>query len=260
MNKLFQHIKIKNQKIQKFSSLYSKQTFKPQHFSRFYSTETKPHEKIRNFGIIAHVDVGKTTLVDCLLKQTATIKNEHEERAMDHNPLEKERGITIMSKWTVVKYKDYTFNIVDTPGHSDFGGEVERILSMVDGVCLLVDATEGVMTQTKFVLTKALNAGLKPIVVINKVDRPTARVQEVENEIFDLFVSLEANDEQLEFPTLYASAREGWAVQDLKNGPRVDMEPLFQTVIKHVPIPKIVENKYFQLCATNLESDRHLGR
>lgn len=226
---------------------------------RYYSTDV-PHSKIRNFGIIAHVDVGKTTLVDCLLKQTQTIKISHDERAMDHNPLEKERGITISSKWTVVKYGEYTFNIVDTPGHSDFGGEVERILSMVDGVCLLVDATEGVMTQTKFVLSKALAAGLKPIVVINKVDRQSARVAEVENEIFDLFVSLEATDEQLDFPTLYASAREGWCVNDMVNDKREGMEALFQAILTNVPVPKVLDSPHFTFMATNLEVDKHFGR
>jgi GTP-binding protein len=179
---------------------------------------------------------------------------------MDHNPLEKERGITILSKWTVVKYGDYTFNIVDTPGHADFGGEVERILSMVDGVCLLVDATEGVMTQTKFVLSKALQAGLKPIVVINKIDRPTARIQEVENEIFDLFVSLDATDDQLDFPTLYASAREGWCIKEL-NDEKKDMQPLFESILTKIPIPKVDETtSHFKFSATNLENDKHLGR
>ena len=179
---------------------------------------------MRNLAIIAHVDHGKTTLVDCLLKQTGVTFDD--ERAMDSNAIEKERGITIMSKCTSVIYKDFKLNIVDTPGHQDFGGEVERIMQMVDGVCLVVCATEGPMPQTKFVLKKALSHKLRPIVVINKVDRDSSRVQEVENEIFDLFCSLEATDEQLDYPLIYASARSGWAVKD-RNGKRENVEDLF---------------------------------
>jgi GTP-binding protein len=179
---------------------------------------------VRNLAIIAHVDHGKTTLVDCLLKQTGVTFDD--ERAMDSNAIEKERGITIMSKCTSVIYKDFKLNIVDTPGHQDFGGEVERIMQMVDGVCLVVCATEGPMPQTKFVLKKALSHKLRPIVVINKVDRDSSRVQEVENEIFDLFCSLEATDEQLDYPLIYASARSGWAVKD-RNGKRENVEDLF---------------------------------
>src|ERR1700744_4005781 len=183
---------------------------------------------IRNIAIIAHVDHGKTTLVDQLLKQSGSVReNQHmEERAMDSNDLERERGITILAKCTSVEWHDTHINIVDTPGHADFGGEVERILSMVDGVVLLVDAAESVMPQTKFVLSKALKLGLKPIVVINKIDRPDARAAEVLDEIFELFINLEATDEQLDFPTLYASGRAGFAGRDdsVREG---DLTPLF---------------------------------
>ncbi len=183
-----------------------------------------------------------------------------EERVMDSMQLEKERGITIMAKWTSLLWKDYTLNIVDTPGHADFGSEVERIVSMVDGVCLLVDATDGPMTQTKFVLQKALQAGLKPLVVINKVDRDTARIGgEVENEIFDLFVSLDATDDQLDYPVLYASAKQGWAVRNFKDDKRENVDPLFQAIVDFVPVPK-VEQEPFKLLATNLEYDRHFGK
>src|SRR3984957_7812673 len=171
---------------------------------------------IRNIAIIAHVDHGKTTLVDQLLKQAGAVcENQHvQERAMDSNDLERERGITILAKCTSVEWKSTRINIVDTPGHADFGGEVERILSMVDGVVLLVDAAEGPMPQTKFVVGKALRQGLKPIVVVNKVDRPDARVQAVHNEVFDLFAVLDAEEEQLDFPTLYASGRAGWRSEE----------------------------------------------
>src|SRR4051812_45842012 len=184
---------------------------------------------LRNVAIIAHVDHGKTTLVDRLLQQSGSFRENQRvaERAMDSNDLERERGITILAKCTSVMWKDIRINIVDTPGHADFGGEVERILSMVDGVLVLVDAAEGPMPQTKFVTAKALRQGLKPIVVINKVDRPDARVQEVHNEVFDLFAALDATDEQLDFPTLFASGRNGWATETM-DGPRRDLAPLFE--------------------------------
>jgi GTP-binding protein len=184
--------------------------------------------ELRNIAIIAHVDHGKTTLVDQLLRQSGTFRVNQQvaERALDSNELERERGITILAKCTSVTWKDVRINIVDTPGHADFGGEVERILSMVDGVLVLVDAAEGPMPQTKFVTAKALARGLKPIVVINKVDRPDARPGEVHNEIFDLFALLDAHEEQLDFPTLFASGRDGWAVTDLA-APRHDLAPLF---------------------------------
>src|SRR5215475_15381101 len=190
---------------------------------------------LRNIAIIAHVDHGKTTLVDQLLKQSGTFRanQQVQERALDSNELERERGITILAKCTSVAWKDKRLNIVDTPGHADFGGEVERILTMVDGVVVLVDAAEGPMPQTKFVVGKALKQGLRPIVVINKVDRPDARVHEVHNEIFDLFAALDADDDQLDFPTLYASGRSGWAVADLDDE-RKDLVPIFELIIKHV--------------------------
>ena len=198
---------------------------------------------IRNVAIIAHVDHGKTTLVDCLLKQSGTFRDNQQvaERAMDSNDLERERGITILAKATSVVWKNTRLNIVDTPGHADFGGEVERILSMVDGVVLLVDAAEGPLPQTKFVLGKALRLGLKPIVLINKVDRSDARAHEVHDEVFDLFSALEATDEQLDFPTLFASARQGWAATSLE-AEHTDMTPLFDLVLKHVPPPKVDPN------------------
>src|ERR1700740_2654249 len=177
----------------------------------------KKRTDIRNIAIIAHVDHGKTTLVDAMLRQSGTFRENQkvDERVMDSNDLERERGITILAKCTSVVWKDTRLNIVDTPGHADFGGEVERILSMVDGVVVLVDAAEGPMPQTKFVVGKALKQGLKPIVVINKVDRPDARVHEVHDEVFDLFAALDATEAQLDFPTLFASGRNGWAVADL---------------------------------------------
>src|SRR3954454_19504168 len=194
---------------------------------------------IRNIAIIAHVDHGKTTLVDQLLRQSGAFRANQQvaERALDSNELERERGITILAKCTSVVWRDVRINIVDTPGHADFGGEVERILGMVDGVLVLVDAAEGPMPQTKFVVGKALRRGLRPIVVINKVDRPDARPQEVHNEIFDLFALLDANEEQLDFPTLFASGRDGWATVSL-DAPRSDLSPLFELVAAHVPPPK----------------------
>ncbi|MHB9147403.1 MAG: GTP-binding protein, partial [Candidatus Amoebophilus sp.] len=187
---------------------------------------------IRNLAIIAHVDHGKTTLIDNILKQSNTFRENQQvdERIMDSNELEKERGITILAKCTSIYYNDYKMNIVDTPGHADFGGEVERVLSMVEGVVLLVDASEGPMPQTKFVLSKALKLGLRPIVVINKVDRTDSRIEEVLNEVFELFSALDATEEQLDFPVLYAVGREGWAVTDL-NHERKDLEPLFNLFI-----------------------------
>src|SRR5438552_678298 len=216
---------------------------------------------IRNVAIIAHVDHGKTTLVDCLLKQSGTFRDNQQvaERAMDSNDLERERGITILAKATSVVWKGTRVNIVDTPGHADFGGEVERILSMVDGVVLLVDAAEGPLPQTKFVLGKALRLGLRPIVLINKVDRSDARPHQVHDEVFDLFSALEANDQQLDFPTLFASARQGWAATSLE-AEHKDMEPLFDLILRHVPAPHIEADKPFRMLVTTLESDPFLGR
>src|SRR5476649_232569 len=193
----------------------------------------------RNVAIIAHVDHGKTTLVDALLHQSGTFRaNERvAERAMDSNELERERGITILAKNTAVHYKDLLINIVDTPGHADFGGEVERTLAMVDGVILLVDASEGPLPQTRFVLRKALERRLPPLVVINKIDRPDARVQEVLNEIYDLFIDLDATEDQLDFPVLYTVARDGTATTDLAV-PGVDLKPLFDAVVARTPPPR----------------------
>ncbi|MBI1328589.1 MAG: translational GTPase TypA [Alphaproteobacteria bacterium] len=220
---------------------------------------------LRNIAIIAHVDHGKTTLVDQLLKQSGSVRdNQHmQERAMDSNDLERERGITILAKCTSVDYGDMRINIVDTPGHADFGGEVERILSMVDGVVLLVDAAESVMPQTKFVLSKALKLGLKPIVVINKIDRQDAQPKETLESIFDLFLALEANDDQLDFHVLYASGRSGWAVNDLEDE-RKDLTPLFDRIVADVPPPKPViragDDFPFSMLVTTLEADPYLGR
>jgi len=222
---------------------------------------------LRNVAIIAHVDHGKTTLVDQLFRQSGTFRENQrvEERAMDSNDLEKERGITILAKPTSVEWappgasETFRINIVDTPGHADFGAEVERILSMVDGVILLVDSAEGPMPQTKFVTGKALGLGLRPIVVINKIDRPDARADEVLNEVFDLFVGLDANDEQLDFPVLYASGRAGYAGEDpdVRSG---DLLPLFQTIIGHVPEPGLDKTGEFKMIATLLDRDPFLGR
>jgi GTP-binding protein len=216
---------------------------------------------LRNLAIIAHVDHGKTTLIDSMLKQSGTFRQNQQvaERVMDSNDLEKERGITILAKCTSITVDDVRMNIVDTPGHADFGGEVERVLSMVNGVVLLVDAAEGPMPQTKFVLSKALALGLKPIVVINKVDRPDARVEEVHNEIFDLFVALDANDDQLDFPTLYASGRGGWAAESLE-APRETLTPLFNVIKNYVPEPVVDKEAPFAMLATILEADPYLGR
>lgn len=224
-------------------------------------------QNIRNIAIIAHVDHGKTTLVDSIFKQSGTFRSNQDvsERVMDSNDLEKERGITILAKCASVQYQgvdnnEYLINIVDTPGHADFGGEVERILCMVDGCLLLVDSSEGVMPQTKFVLSKALQHGLCPIVVINKIDRPDARAKEVIDEVFDLFVSLDANEKQLEFPIIYASGRSGWA--SFEEGVQGEtLKPILDTIIKHVPQPKIVDkDDKFRFLATMLERDDFLGR
>lgn len=216
---------------------------------------------IRNIAIIAHVDHGKTTLVDSMLQQSGTFRanQEIQERAMDSNDLEKERGITILAKCTSINWNDIKLNVVDTPGHADFGGEVERILSMVDGVVLLVDSAEGPMPQTKFVLGKALGLGLKPIVVINKIDRQDARPDEVLDEIFDLFVSLDASEEQLDFPVMYASGRSGWAVNELDD-PRENITPLFNMIADHVPTPTVDVSSPFSMIATTREYDTFLGR
>ena len=215
----------------------------------------------RNVAIIAHVDHGKTTLVDALLHQSGTFRaNERvAERAMDSNELERERGITILAKNTAVHYKDLLINIVDTPGHADFGGEVERTLSMVDGVMLLVDASEGPLPQTRFVLRKALERRLTPIVVINKIDRPDARAAEVLNEIYDLFIDLDANEDQLDFPVLYTNARVGTATMD-PNGAGEDLRPLFDAVIAHVPPPRGNPDAPLQLLVANLDSSDYVGR
>ncbi len=218
-------------------------------------------EDIRNIAIIAHVDHGKTTLVDALLKQSHVFRTNEkvQERVMDSNDLEKERGITILSKNTAVMHNGVKINIVDTPGHADFGGEVERVLKMVDSVLLVVDSYEGPMPQTKFVLKKALELGLKPIVVINKIDKPDARPEEVIDEVFDLFLELGANDEQLDFPIIYASARAGYArynVDDENN----DMQPLFETIIKHVECPEGYIDEPFQMLVTTLDSNAFVGK
>ena len=218
---------------------------------------------IRNIAIIAHVDHGKTTLVDELLKQSGAFRENQAvaERAMDSNDIERERGITILAKATSVEWKGTRINIVDTPGHADFGGEVERILSMVDGVCLLVDAAEGPMPQTKFVTSKALALGLKPIVVLNKVDKPDAEPDRALDECFDLFANLGANDDQLDFPHVYASGRAGWADMEL-DGPRKDLSALFDLIVRHVEAPKQIAQakEPFRMLATTLSADPFIGR
>src|SRR5260221_2568908 len=217
-------------------------------------------EKLRNIAIIAHVDHGKTTLVDKLLRQTGTLgpRDNNDERVMDSNDLEKERGITILSKNTAIKWKDYRINIVDTPGHADFGGEVERILSMVDSVLLLVDAVDGPMPQTRFVTQKAFEQGLHPIVVINTVDRPGARPDWVVDQVFDLFDKLGATDAQLDFPIVYASALLGYATLDL-NVPSTTLDPLFETVTRHVPPPPATLEGTFQMQISSLDYSNYLG-
>src|SRR6202049_4254552 len=217
--------------------------------------------KLRNIAIIAHVDHGKTTLVDRLLQQSGSFRDNQRvvERAMDSNDLERERGITILAKATSLVWKDTRINIVDTPGHADFGGEVERILNMVDGALVLVDAAEGPLPQTKFVVGKALKMGLKPIVVINKVDRSDARPTQVVNEVFDLFAALDATEEQLDFPILYGSAKQGWMAAKLDGPQDAGMKPLFDLVLRHVPPPS-VEKRPFRLLGTILEANPYLGR
>ncbi len=220
-------------------------------------------EHIRNIAIIAHVDHGKTTLVDCLLKQSGTFRaNQHEsgeERLMDSMDLEREKGITIRAKNAAFKYKDFHINIVDTPGHADFGGEVERILNMIDGVLLVVDSVDGPQAQTRFVLRKALEAGAKPIVVINKIDRDNATPHKVLDAVFELFVSLHATDEQLDFPVIYASAKEGYAKVELHHVSGT-MEPLFDAIIKHIPPPRAHASEGFQMLVANLDYSDYLGR
>ena len=218
-------------------------------------------QEFRNIAVIAHVDHGKTTLVDELLKQsgTFTAHQKVEERAMDSNDLEKERGITILSKNTAIRYKDTKINIIDTPGHADFGGEVERVLKMVDGVLLLVDAQEGVMPQTKFVVKKALSLGLCPIVVVNKIDKPAADPDRVIDEVFDLLVALGANEHQLEFPIIYAAARDGYAKYDMADENK-NLEPLFETIIKHVPSPSGSAQNPLQLQVFTLDYDNYVGK
>jgi len=218
-------------------------------------------QEFRNIAVIAHVDHGKTTLVDELLKQsgTYTAHQKVEERAMDSNDLEKERGITILSKNTAIRYKDTKINIIDTPGHADFGGEVERVLKMVDGVLLLVDAQEGVMPQTKFVVKKALSLGLCPIVVVNKIDKPAADAERVVDEVFDLLVALGANDAQLEFPIIYAAARDGYAKYEMSDENK-NFEPLFETIIKHVPHPSGSAENPLQLQVFTLDYDNYVGK
>ena len=218
-------------------------------------------QKIRNIAVIAHVDHGKTTLVDELLKQSGTIEAHKElaERAMDSNDLERERGITILSKNTAIRYNDFKINIIDTPGHADFGGEVERVLKMVDGVLLLVDAQEGVMPQTKFVVKKAISLGLKPIVVINKIDKPAADPERVVDEIFDLFVAMDASEDQLDFPILYAAARDGYAKWNLEDENK-DLTPLFEAIIEHVPAPKGSADSPTQVQVFTLDYDNYVGR
>jgi len=216
---------------------------------------------IRNIAIIAHVDHGKTTLVDAMLRQSGAFRANQQvvERALDSNELERERGITILAKCTSVVWREVRINIVDTPGHADFGGEVERILNMVDGVLVLVDAAEGPMPQTKFVVGKALRQGLRPIVVINKVDRPDARPSEVHNEVFDLFAALDASEAQLDFPTVFASGRHGWVAAD-PDGQRRDLAPLFELILAHVPPPQAEPDAPFAMLSTTLDYDPYLGR
>ena len=218
-------------------------------------------EELRNIAIIAHVDHGKTTLIDSIMKQAGMFRENQQvaERLMDSGDLEKERGITILAKPTSVLWSGYRLNIIDTPGHADFGGEVERVLHMADGVILLVDAAEGPMPQTKFVLGKALAQGLRPMVIINKADKADARCEEVVDEVFDLFVALDANDEQLDFPILYASGRDGWCVTDL-SAEKESLSPLLDKVVSHVPAPNLPIEGGFAMLATLLDSDQFLGR
>ena len=218
-------------------------------------------EDIRNIAIIAHVDHGKTTLVDELLKQSGVFRanQEVEERVMDSNDIERERGITILSKNTAVFYKDKKINIIDTPGHADFGGEVERVLKMVNGVILVVDAYEGPMPQTKFVLQKALELDLSVIVCINKIDRPEARPTEVIDEVLELFMDLDASDEQLDCPFVFASARSGFAKKELDD-PEVDMSPLFETIVNYIPAPEGDPDAETQMLISTIDYNEYVGR
>ncbi len=219
-------------------------------------------ENIRNIAIIAHVDHGKTTLIDSILQQSGSFRENQQvdERIMDSNDLEKERGITILAKCTAIDWEGTRINIIDTPGHADFGGEVERVLSMCDGVILLTDSAEGPLPQTKFVLGKALKLGMRPVVMINKIDRHDARPDDVLNEVFDLFSSLDATDEQLDFPVLYASGRDGWCTDNLENGARDNLHPLLELVLKHVPSPSVDTEAPFTMLSTLLGADPYLGR
>src|SRR3974390_2989222 len=219
------------------------------------------NSSIRNIAIIAHVDHGKTTLVDAMLNQSGIFRENEArgERVMDSNDLERERGITILAKITGVRYQGVKVNIVDTPGHSDFGGEVERALKIVDGVMLLVDASEGPLPQTRYVLMKALEAKLPPIVVINKIDRADARVPEVLNEIYDLFIDLDATEDQLDFPVLYTIAKTGIARRSLED-PSNDLRPLFDAIVKHIPAPTGDSNNILQMLVANLDYSDYLGR
>src|SRR6202045_4840993 len=216
---------------------------------------------IRNIAIVAHVDHGKTTLVDAMLRQSGIFRENEEvaERVMDSNDLERERGITILAKATGVYYHDIKINIVDTPGHSDFGGEVERALKIVDGVMLLVDASEGPLPQTRYVLMKALEAKLPPILVINKIDRPDARIQEVLNEVYDLFIDLDATEDQLDFPVIYTNAKAGIAKLSMEDESN-DLRPLFETILKHIPPPAGDPDSSLQLLVANLDYSEYLGR
>ncbi|MDC1051228.1 translational GTPase TypA [bacterium] len=218
-------------------------------------------QELRNIAIIAHVDHGKTTLIDSIMKQSGMFRENQQvdERLMDSGDLEKERGITILAKPTSVTWRDVRINIIDTPGHADFGGEVERVLSMADGVILLTDAAEGPMPQTKFVLGKALAQGLRPIVIINKIDRSDGRPEEVVNEVFDLFVALDASEDQLDFPILYASGRSGWCVRELED-PRDNLHPLLDVILEHVRPPQVDQGAPFAMLATLLDADPYLGR
>ncbi|MDA3967819.1 MULTISPECIES: translational GTPase TypA [Helicobacter] len=218
-------------------------------------------QNIRNIAVIAHVDHGKTTLVDGLLRQSGTFASHEQvdERVMDSNDIEKERGITILSKNTAIKYKDTKINIIDTPGHADFGGEVERVLKMVDGVLLLVDAQEGVMPQTKFVVKKALGLGIKPIVVVNKIDKPAAQPDRVVDEVFDLFAAMDANEEQLDFPVVYAAARDGYAIKNLDDEKK-NLEPLFDAILEHVPLPSGESTNPLQIQIFTLDYDNYVGK
>ena len=220
-------------------------------------------ENIRNIAIIAHVDHGKTTLVDAMLAQSGTFRENEQvdERVMDSNDLERERGITILAKNTSLYYKGTKINIIDTPGHADFGGEVERGLEMVDGVLLLVDAFEGCMPQTRFVLSKALALNLQPIIVVNKVDRPNARPYEVVDEVLELFIDLGASDEQLDTPVIFASGRDGWATAEYNpEKPNKDLTELFELIVKEIPCPKCEDDAPFQMLVSNIDYDDYTGR